>query len=115
MLSGPGKRPAVLVVEAPELQRLYRVILEGHGYEVISADVQAGLDLLLRRPRPVHLLITNSPEPFVPYTPELRILYVSGSLPEGAVYRGADGAVRTLAKPFSNRVLLESVQELLGG
>lgn len=123
--ASPG-RETVLVVEDVEVVRsLLRKILEGNGYEVITANGGAeALESVRTLTRPVDLLLTDMVMPgmsgralckelHVLY-PEVRVIYMSGHTQDAALHHEAQtGQVDFLQKPFSVNTLIETVRRVL--
>jgi DNA-binding response OmpR family regulator len=118
----------LLIDDDSEVRRFLRVALERAGYEVLDADNgRSGVELFRRTPADLVVTDIFMPEKEGIETirelrgefPEMKILAISGGIP------GLDpehylsmarklGADASLEKPFSQKQLLESINELLG-
>jgi two-component system cell cycle sensor histidine kinase/response regulator CckA len=127
--SAPGAcSETILVVEDSEtLLGLVRTILEGEGYQVLTAGQgEEALRIFREFQGPIRLLLSDVVMPnmngreFVARAralqPEVKILFMSG-YPEKEV--GADGSLLIrepfLQKPFSPKALKEKIREILDG
>ena len=123
--ASPG-RATVLVVEDVEVVRsLVRKILEGDGYDVITANGGAeAIESVGRLTRPVDLLLTDMVMPGMSgrdlykelhvLHPELRVIYMSGHTQDPELHREAEtGQADFLQKPFSVNTLVETVRQVL--
>jgi two-component system, cell cycle sensor histidine kinase and response regulator CckA len=116
----------IMVVEDDEsVRQLVRLMLEGKGYEVLTA---VGLDdatrLCAERPDGVDLLLTdvvmpdiNGPllaERLTEISPSMRILFMSGYSDEAVLRHGVlNPNAAFIEKPFSDRTLARKVREVL--
>jgi two-component system, cell cycle sensor histidine kinase and response regulator CckA len=122
----PGGSETVLVLEDdPLLRKLVSIALADGGYSVLAEEtVAAALAVAERHSGPIHLLLTDVAMPgmsgpeaaskLVTLRPEARVLFMSG-YPGGALghpHPLPPGAL-LLEKPFSRRVLLQKVREVL--
>ncbi|MCK4659781.1 MAG: response regulator [Phycisphaerae bacterium] len=122
----PTGTETILVCEDDELVRNLVVrILQGSGYTVLAAENgEQALKLAAEHRSPLHLLITDVIMPdmngrkladmLVAIMPKLRTLFVSGYTSNVIARHGVlDEGVEFLAKPFSQRDLLQRVREVL--
>ena len=122
--------PRILVIEDEvDIRSLYSRILRSAGHDVSEApDGKVGLELY--RENPADLVITDIIMPEKEGIelimelrrdfPDVKIIAVSGggqATPSATCLRLAKGlgAVRTLAKPFNQQELVDTVQEVLDG
>ena len=117
----------VLLVEDDILIRsLVAMALAGAGFEVIqTTNGEEAVELVEANPeRPLHLLITDMVMPRIggnelasrlkTIHPQLRILFCSGHPKETVVQENRENeTIPFLRKPFSTRVLLETVNTVL--
>ncbi len=118
----------VLVVEDEEVVRqLVCAVLESAGYKVLCAESPSdALRLVQEQHAPIHLLVTDIVMPemhgpvlagvLAPLQPGMKVLYISGYSDndisdQGVMLPGLD----MLSKPFTQRVLLNKVREVLTG
>ena len=120
--------PRILVIDDEEpVRTMMRQMLEKVGYEVVEApDGDVGIRLLCDHL--ADLIITDL---FMPrkegietmlevrkHFPQVKIIAMSGGGRTGKLdflpMATSFGALRTLAKPFERRELLEAVREVLG-
>lgn len=119
-------RPRILLVDDERSVRdsLY-TLLESEGYEVLAASNGSdGLTIFRQSTRPIDLLVTDYNMPRMSGLElarecsrlygELRVLYVSGSRPDGELQADLQASKRSfLAKPFRGRDLICKARELL--
>lgn len=116
----------ILVVEdEPAVLNLAKVILERHGYRVLSARTPGEACLLVEHyAEPIHLLITDVIMPVMngrelqerlrTLKPGLRTLFMSGYTANVIAQRGTlKPGVDFLQKPFSAHALAEAVRRVL--
>jgi len=114
----------IMVVEDDEgVRELVRVMLEGNGYEVLTAE-DADAAARLCRARGVDLLLTDVVMPDVSgselaerlgaLAPDMRILFMSGYSDAAVVRHGElSDAAAFLEKPFTEKALARKVREVL--
>lgn len=126
-------KPRVLVVDDEMyIRRIVRLVLEKAGYEVLQASTAAEGLRILREARPdaltvdlimpgikgtefggLDLLEDKQADPDIREIPSI-VLTAAGMQADVALERAlAMGAMSTLRKPFSQRQLIEAVNELL--
>jgi DNA-binding response OmpR family regulator len=100
----------IVVVEDSSIGKLLRVILQRHGYRVMTADVGEGTELLRAADCQVGLLITNMPAAFAQFGDQVPLLYLAAhpDLDRARGFRQSSA----LSKPFPLQRLLEMVREL---
>ena len=119
----PAEQPTILVVDdEPEIRKFVRLMLTRNGYSVVEASSAAEALSLCERPLgTIHLLLTDFRMPGVngvelvarlmPHRPHIKVLFMTGFAGDLA---GAIGfGVSFLAKPFSERELVETVRRAL--
>ncbi len=123
----PGGTETLLVVEdEPSVRRLARDVLQGQGYEVLSAaNGQEALRAVRAHPgAPIRLVIADVIMPrmggkvlaeWLQTTyPDLKILFTSGYMDDAITQRGVfEPGVAFLPKPYTPAVLLRKVREML--
>ena len=121
-----GWETILLVEDEGPLRALAREILEEHGYRVIEATGPHGaLEMALRHPEPIHLLVTDVVMPamngrvlaesLMAVRPGLRVLYMSGYTDDIIVHSGVlESGALPLEKPFTTLALLGRVRAALG-
>ncbi len=128
--AGPlrGGRETILVVEDEEgLLKLTRTVLERQGYTVIASAVPSdALRAAREHAGPIHLLVTDVVMPDMngrdlagnlrELHPDLKCLFMSGYPSDVITDEGVlKSGVTFLQKPFSARVLTESIRKALEG
>jgi PAS domain S-box-containing protein len=123
-----SRQETILVVEDQPAVREFTVrMLDDAGYRVLAAtDATQALELVAAGHEPIDLLFTDVALPgmsggelaqqLVELIPGLRVLYTSGYNDDEVVRRGVRAAeVRLLAKPYTRKLLCETVRSVLGG
>ena len=100
----------VLISEDLFVAAFVRTLLHRHGCEVVSASAERGLDLIETGELQADLVITNTPQVFLPVADRLHLLYLA-AMPDPSLIARFPSA-RALRKPFSNGELVEAVQSL---
>ncbi|MEI7694388.1 MAG: ATP-binding protein [Chlorobium sp.] len=115
----------LFVVDAPDILNICKLILENHGYEVLSAATHGDAITIARNHHGnIHLLLTDVvlpdrsgcdlSEKLVTTRPNLKTLFMSGyttdPLPRT---QERDASVGFLRKPFSSHTLLGAVQKII--
>jgi CheY-like chemotaxis protein len=120
-----GKETVLLVEDEEQILNIGRLILEEHGYTVLTACTPAAaITLTLEHRQPIHLLITDVVMPgmngqelkqqLIQSYPDLKCLFVSGYTANAIAHSGVlDDDVHFLQKPFTIRTLAEKVREVL--
>ena len=114
----------LLVDDNIDIRDICQRFLESGGHRVITAgDGQAGLALFKARQDEVDVLITDIVMPNMSgiqlgdqiraIKPELPMIFITGYDPEQAIDDGLDERSRLLGKPFSNKDLIDILQEVL--
>jgi CheY-like chemotaxis protein len=124
---GPSMASILIIDDEEQMRTALRRLLEGAGYEVISAsDGKEGLALY--RENTTDLIITDLIMPekegietiieLKQISPDVKIIAISGgghNNPEDYLPLAKQlGAQRTIAKPFGGEEFLEAVRELIG-
>ncbi len=120
-----GTETILLVEDEPVVRQVIGKILEMNGYQVLRAEHgRKALQIMARRPGPVHLLLTDVVMPdmggrelvekLAPGHPDLKVLYMSGYSEDAVVQHGVSGpGLAFVQKPFKNEELLVKVRQLL--
>ena len=121
----PHREATLLVVEDQQgLRGLEESVLSRAGYRVLAASCGNEAIELAAAATEIHLLITDVVLPGMngreiaervkALRPDIKVLYTSGYTADAIVHRGIlDKGVEFLPKPFSPRVLVARVRELL--
>jgi DNA-binding response OmpR family regulator len=116
----------ILVVDdEPMVRDLCRMLLERHGYEVMTAeDGVRALEIFQEHWRQIGLVVLDWTLPRVSgddafrlmlaIDPEVRVLFCSGYPPEQIRALGHTRVFGYLAKPFHNRDFVNTVRHLFG-
>lgn len=119
------QKETILLCDDDELIRRMMVrFLEGAGYTVlVASDGPHALQLAEAYSKPIHLLLTDVSMPGMngletaaalqPANPELRTLFLSGLGEDLVVSASGGDSIEFLNKPFSGKVLLRRVREVL--
>jgi CheY-like chemotaxis protein len=112
--STPWKQAAgsIVIVEDALIRRLIHNLLGRFGYNVVEAPLHGAVDLIKRTAGLVSLLITNSPQHFLPFANDVSVLYLA-ACPDydlAAKFRSC----HVLSKPFHPEELIEAVRDLIG-
>ena len=120
-----GTETILLVEDEPELRELTRSVLAGCGYSVVEAKNSEEAEQLAEKYGPkIHLLLTDVIMPGISgrelakklsaRQSALRVLYMSGYTYNVIAQGGTlERGVAFLQKPFTPRVLVEKVREVL--
>ena len=100
----------VLISEDPFVAAFVQTLLHRHGFEVVNAAAERGLGLIETGELQADLVITNTPQVFLPVADRLHLLYLA-AMPDPSLIARFPSA-RALRKPFSNGELVEAVQSL---
>ena len=100
----------VLIAEDPYIAAFVRTLLNRHGHEVVTATAEQGLHRIETGELHADLVITNTPQVFLPVADRLNLIYLA-AMPEPSLIARFPSA-RALRKPFSNGELLEAVESL---
>jgi signal transduction histidine kinase len=123
----PRGTATVLLVEDEEgVRSLGGLALRSAGYTVLEArDGEEALGVCQRHPGPIDLLVTDAVMPnlsgrqlaerVAPVRPGLKVLYMSGYTDDTVFRHGVrEAEIAFLQKPFTPRVLVHKVHEVLG-
>jgi CheY-like chemotaxis protein len=116
----------LLVEDHATMREALRMVLEGEGFSVAEApDARAALDAVHRAPPALVFLDLNIPGGTGldvlstlkgdPATAPIPVIVITAEGEEGRAVAIEHGAVNYLTKPFSPRVLLQAVEQALGG
>ena len=100
----------VLISEDPLVAAFVRTLLGRHGCKVVSASAERGLALIETGELRADLVITNTPQVFLPVADRLHVIYLA-AMPDPSLIARFPSA-RALRKPFANDELVEAVQSL---
>jgi DNA-binding NtrC family response regulator len=106
-------RSTILVVESSSVRNLIGAVLEKESHRVVLEDVTRARQLVRTDSARFDLLITNEPWWFEPFSPDLRVLYVSGAPDREFLQTHRSATFGYLQKPFRFQELLLSVHLLL--
>lgn len=121
----PLTSPTILLVEDQKGQRdLIRQTLREHNFVVLfAADGETGLRLCQQHVGTIDLLIADVVMPGMSglhmaeqirvQRPNIRVLFISGLIPEPTVRAKVSKLDRFLSKPFSQEQLVQTVQDVL--
>jgi PAS domain S-box-containing protein len=122
-----GTETILVVEDQPEVRAVIRDILARHGYGVLEAanSVEAQ-SILTSSDGEVHLLLTDLvlpgtsgrdlAEQLVVGRPNLRVLCMSGYTDDMVVHHGVlDAGIAFIRKPFTPKVLLKKIRDVLDG
>jgi len=120
-----GAETILLVEDADALRKLTYMLLEQHGYRVLTAANGAeALLMAQQKPERINLLLTDVIMPglngralaerLATIQPELKVLYMSGYTDDAIVNHGVlESGTFLLHKPFSEESLIRKVREVL--
>jgi PAS domain S-box-containing protein len=125
--AGPltGTETILMVEDEEELLEIFRVRLEGMGYQVMAARSPGeALSLVENHPGEIHLLLTDVVMPEMNgrelmeklrfLRPAMRCVFMSGYTANVIAHRGVlDEGISFLQKPFSSTELAKKVREVL--
>lgn len=102
-----------MVAEDPFVSSFLRTVLQRHGHDVTIGEALHASELIREGGISADIVITNTPEAFLPLASTLPLLYIAANPdPELA---SKFPACRVLRKPFRNDELLEAVEDLVHG
>lgn len=119
------KAKTILVVDDDSnVVRVVREILGAQGYDVLEGEtVERAVESVKRHPAGIDLLVIDAVMPKISgpeladillfLCPEMRVLFITG-LDSFAIQLAFDRPCGCLRKPFTSRLLLSKVRELLG-
>jgi len=100
----------ILVAEDPFINSFLRTVLTRRGHKVATGEPYQASDLVLRGDLKADVVITNTPQAFLPLADTLPLLYIAASPDPELVVRFRK--CRVLRKPFRNEELLDAVEDL---
>jgi CheY-like chemotaxis protein len=101
----------VLVAEDPFIGTFLRTLLGRHGYRVEATSPARAFEMVSTGELRPDLLITNSPQDFIPVADRIAILYTA-AMPDSDL-ASRFPVCRMLRKPFRNEEILEAVASLV--
>lgn len=121
-----GHGTVLLVEDEPELRALVHEVLTDSGYQVLlTAGPVEALRLAQGTTEPIHLLLTDIVMPdmnglalaerLLADRPEMKVLYMTGYSSDVVMAHGTPNEGAMIEKPFSPRVVVARVREVLGG
>ncbi len=120
-----GTETVLLVEDEDGIRGLALMVLQSHGYKVLSArDSQEALRLVAKHQGPIQLLLTDVVMPGMggreladalqPRYPQMKVLYTSGYNNDAVVRHGiVEAEVAFLQKPYSLKTLASTVRHVL--
>ena len=120
-----GAETVLLVEDEDAIRGLAFMVLQSHGYKVLSArDSQEALRLVAKHQGPIQLLLTDVVMPGMggreladalqPRYPQMKVLYSSGYNNDDVVRHGiVEAEVAFLRKPYSPKELASTVRHVL--
>lgn len=106
-----GAAASILVIEDRMVSNLVCAVLRKQGYVVTAVDAAAAMARIQSPGSRVELLITNSPGPFLDFSDQIPMLYLTSS-PDPDL-QSAFRACRVVRKPFAPAELVDAVRELM--
>lgn len=100
----------ILVAEDPYINSFLRTVLQRRGYKVATGEPYQSSELMRSGVLTAEMVITNTPQAFLPYSDSLPLLYIAATPDRDLASRFHN--CRVLRKPFHNSELLEAVEEL---
>jgi CheY-like chemotaxis protein len=124
VVSRQGTETVLVVEDEPAVQSLAAAILRRHGYTVLVAGSgSAALDVLVRDPRPIELMLTDLVMPGLSgrelasrvraLRPSIKVVFMSGYAADAVPDLAELGESGFLPKPFSENALTTKVREVL--
>jgi hypothetical protein len=98
----------IILVEDPFIRSYLRFVLMRHGYSVLESDPGRACELLTSDGG---ILVTNTPEPFLPCAHKLALVYLAAS--PDIELASHFPACRVLRKPFQPDELVKAVEGLV--
>jgi len=120
-----GNETILVVEDSDQVGRLAKVVLERHGYTVLSAsNGTEAMEVLNAEDQPVHLLLSDVVMPEMngrelysrarELRPTLKVLYMSGYTGDVIASQGIlDEGIALIEKPFTHNSLLTKVRQVL--
>ncbi|MEO8056101.1 MAG: PAS domain S-box protein, partial [Acidobacteriota bacterium] len=126
MGSSRGTETVLVVEDEPAVQALAAAILKRRGYTVLVAQSgPAALDVVVRDPQPVHLMLTDLVMPGMngrelasrvrTLRPSIKVVFMSGYAADLVADASEDGTFAFLPKPFTEHALTAKIREVLDG
>jgi DNA-binding response OmpR family regulator len=111
-MSGHEQRATILIVAAPEICHIIRVMLQESGYNHVLEANEDDARVIIAAEVDIGLVITNVPERLLPLLGDTPILYISDSF-DPRFISTAPPSIQVLPKPFNVGELVERVRALV--
>jgi len=120
-----GTETILLVEDEPAILKMIRIMLEQHGYAVLSASSPtAALSLAENHSDGIHLVLTDVVMPemngrdlaekLTSRYPDLKVLFMSGYTADTIAHQGVlDNGIAFIQKPFSIQDMIQKIRHLL--
>jgi hypothetical protein len=99
----------IIVIEDPFIRSYLRFLLSRHGYSMVDSDASRASRLLDSNGGA--LVITNKPEPLVPFAHKLALIYLA-TAPDMDL-ASQFPACRVIRKPFQPEELVQAIEGLI--
>ena len=120
-----GTETILLVEDEPAILKMIRIMLEQHGYAVLTASSPtAALSLAENHSDGIHLVLTDVVMPemngrdlaekLTSRYPDLKVLFMSGYTADTIAHQGVlDNGIAFIQKPFSIQDMIQKIRHLL--